>query len=153
VPETGFDAARITAAQRRPPEDDVLSRAEVVVSCGRGIKNKAGLSLATELANALGGVVGGSRGAVEDGLIPRNAQVGQTGRTVRPRLYIACGISGAAQHIAGMRQAGCVIAINTDPDAPVFKEADFGICADVFEALPKLIDMAINNTITRGGIK
>ena len=110
--------------------------------------------MAGELAKALGGVVGGSRGAEEDGLIPRNCQVGQTGRTIRPRLYIACGISGAVQHIAGMRQAGCVIAVNHDPEAPIFKEADFGICADVFEALPKLIDIAVNLNLTnQGGMK
>ena len=143
MPETLPALANVLSSVNRSIDDDILTGAKVVVSCGRGIKNREGVSLAMKLAKALGGVVGGSRGAVEDGLIPRNCQIGQTGKTIRPRLYIACGISGAVQHIVGMKQAECVIAINNNPEAPIFKEADFSICADVIETLPKLIDMVV----------
>jgi electron transfer flavoprotein alpha subunit len=140
--------ARVLSAEALAPDANILTKAEVVVACGRGVKNRTGLSLVEDLARVLGGVVGGSRGVVEDGLVPRHYQVGQTGRTIKPKLYIACGISGAVQHIVGIRQAACIIAINHDPEAPIFKEADFCICADLFEALPKLTKMVVNHIST-----
>ncbi len=117
-----------------------IEKAEYIVSGGRGVGTKEGFKTLEELAEILGGVVAGSRKAVDLGLIPHEKQVGQTGKSVRPKLYIAVGISGAAQHVMGIREAGLVVAINKDPDAPIFKNADYGIVADWREALPILIE-------------
>ncbi|MGP7816755.1 electron transfer flavoprotein subunit alpha/FixB family protein [Niallia sp. 01092] len=116
-----------------------LLDAKVIVAAGRGIKNTEGMELIKKLASLLGGTVGVSRGAVELGLSDSSLQVGQTGKTVGPDLYIACGISGAIQHIVGMNGAKVVVAINNDPDAPIFKEADYCIVGDIFEVVPLLI--------------
>ncbi len=117
-----------------------LEEAEIIVSGGRGMGKPENFSLIEELANVLGGTVGSSRAAVDAGWIPALHQVGQTGKTVGPKVYFACGISGAIQHVAGMSSSDLVIAINKDPDAPIFKMADYGIVGDVMEVIPALVE-------------
>jgi len=116
-----------------------IDEAEIIVAGGKGVKNQQGFELLQELAQVLGGSVGASRGAVDMKLADSSIQVGQTGKTVVPKIYIACGISGAIQHTVGMSGSDKIIAINKDPNAPIFKIADVGIVADVFEVLPELI--------------
>lgn len=116
-----------------------ISEAKVIVSGGRGVGSKENFSLLQELADAFGGVVGGSRGAVDKGWIERDYQVGQTGKTVRSSIYIACGISGAIQHVAGMQEADMIIAINKDETAPIMKVADYAIVGDLNKVIPEMI--------------
>ena len=129
-------------------EDEIndLDSAEIIVSGGKGMKNAEGFKLLESLAKALNGAVGASRGAVEMGLADHKMQIGQTGKTVSPKLYIACGISGAIQHTVGMDGSKRIFAINTDEKAPIFDIADIGYVGDAFEIIPQLIDKLSQKT-------
>ena len=135
-----IDASKIPSRfldLRLPEVSDVdLSSADVIVSAGRGIQKKENLPVVERFAKAIGGVVGASRPLTDMEWLPKSRQVGQSGKTVRPKLYVACGVSGAMQHVAGMKDAGFIIAINTDPSAPIFEVAHVGIVADVLKLLP-----------------
>lgn len=117
-----------------------LDSAKIIVAGGRGMASEDGFKLLKEFANLLGGVVGASRDAVEMGLATSDMQIGQTGKTVTPKLYIACGISGAIQHIVGMSESDKIVVINTDKNAPIFEIADIGIVGDAFDIIPKLVE-------------
>jgi len=144
LPEVDGSEARILASHVEEREGPQLGDATVVVSGGRGLGSAEAYDLVERLAKPLGAATGATRAIVDAGWVPYAKQVGQTGKTVKPNVYIAVGISGAMQHLVGMKDAGTIIAINTDPDAPIFSVADLGIVGDVHKVLPQLIEALEN---------
>lgn len=123
---------------------NMLDSAKIIVAGGKGCKNEQGFEVLKELADALGGTIGASRGAVDMGIAPQSIQIGQTGKTVSPEIYIACGISGAIQHIVGMEASKKIISINNDPNAEIFKHSDIGYVGNLFEVVPRLTEIIRN---------
>lgn len=132
--------SRVTGFEEVGAGDVDISEAEVLVSIGRGIEEEENLELVERLADALGATLSSSRPIVDAGWLPKNRQVGQSGKVVTPKVYLAIGISGAVQHVAGMKGSETIIAVNTDSNAPIFDIADYGIVGDLFEVVPELID-------------
>jgi electron transfer flavoprotein alpha subunit len=148
VPVEPFDLAvdesrvrsRVTGFEEVAGGDVDIADADVLVSVGRGIEEEENIELVQDLADALGATLSASRPIVDNGWLPKNRQVGQSGKVVTPDIYIAVGISGAVQHVAGMKGSDTIVAINTDPNAPIFDIADYGIVGDLFDIVPALIE-------------
>jgi electron transfer flavoprotein alpha subunit len=132
--------SRVTGFEEVAGGDVDISDADVLVSVGRGIEEEENIALVEELADALGATLSASRPIVDNGWLPKNRQVGQSGKVVTPEVYLAIGISGAVQHVAGMKGSETIVAINTDPNAPIFDIADYGIVGDLFDVVPALIE-------------
>ncbi len=141
APDLGASDAKCVVVSVNKNEGKLdVAEANIIVSGGRGIKGSENYNLIESLAGVLGGAVGASRAVVDSGWRPHSEQVGQTGKTVSPNLYVACGISGAVQHLAGMSTSKVIVAVNKDKEAPIFKVCDYGIIGDLFEVLPKLTE-------------
>ena len=136
---TSDEAVKIVKKMIAESSELPINEASIIVAAGRGAAKAEGIELLKKFAHSLGGVLGASRAVVDNGLVGHHLQVGQTGTTVRPKLYFACGISGAIQHVAGMNESECIVAINKDPDAPIFKYADYGIVGDIYDVIPQLM--------------
>ncbi|MDJ0961214.1 MAG: electron transfer flavoprotein subunit alpha/FixB family protein [Acidimicrobiia bacterium] len=141
MPETGHaGSAQVLSRHVEASEGPDLEEADVIISGGRGLGNADGFAMMDELAKLLGGAVGATRAVVDSGWVPYSYQIGQTGKTVKPSVYVACGISGAMQHLVGMKDATTIIAINKDPEAPIFDVSDLGIVGDVNKVVPALVE-------------
>jgi len=140
LPDAGSSAARVVESHVEEREGPQLAEASIVISGGRGLGSAEAYDLVEQLGKQLGAATGATRAIVDSGWVPYAKQVGQTGKTVKPDIYIAAGVSGAMQHLVGMKDSKTIIAINKDPDAPIFSVADLGIVGDVHKVLPKLIE-------------